>query len=561
MFEIPKQGVGGYNARKLNEHGFADVQAGPMSRDHKIELLAALHEAERRACETSLHSFLMCCWNIIEPGRKFIDNWHLQAICEHLEAVSRRQITRLVINVPFRTSKSTITSVAWPAWTWINDPNHQWLCGSYAEKLAIRDNLKMRRLVQSDWYRSHWGHKFDLTSDQNEKKRFQNTELGYRIAFGMTGGVMGDGGDTLLIDDPHDRQGAHSEAERENALTTYDEALITRLNDPITGAVVIIMQRLHQKDLAGHVLEQGGWEHLMLPMEFEPSRRCKTSLGFTDPRVKADELLWPDRFDRKSVESLKRSLGAYGTAGQLQQRPSPAGGGILKPEHFELWPANKELPDLFFVLQSYDTAFTEKTTGDPTACTVWGVGEHYVNKVKTRFAILLDAWTEHIAYPQLRTKVMDDYAAEYGGLKQKNGKPDPLHPPRKTDVVLVEEKGSGQSLVQDLRQANVPVRGYNPGKADKLARAHVVSPLLEAGIVYVIESKRDPGQPVTWARPLLTQSEEFPNGEHDDLVDTMTQALIYLRDAEFLQLDEVPPDEPSEVDYHDLRQGKRNPYA
>lgn len=540
--------------------GVAPVIAGPLLRADKLQALEAVQESERRMCEESLHSFLQFAWPIVEPGRPFIDNWHLRAICAHLEAVTSGQIKRLLINVPFRTSKSTITSVIWPAWTWIKDPSHQWLCGSYASKLAIRDNLKMRRLITSEWYKSHWGHKYFLASDQNEKIRFQNSQTGYRIAFGMTGGVMGDGGDTILIDDPHDRQGAHSEAERETALTTFDEALVSRLNDPITGAIVIIMQRLHQKDLSGHVLAQGGWVHLMLPMEYEPSRACTTSLPYKDPRTIPGQLLWPKRFDAPTVVALKRSLGDYGAAGQLQQRPSPAGGGILQTQHFQLWPAKKELPDLFFVLQSYDTAFTEKTEGDPTACTVWGIGEIVVvdgtERTTHKFSILLDAWTEHLPYPKLRKKAMDDWKAEYGGVKN-----DPLKPSRRSDVILVEDKGSGQSLLQDLRVANLPVQGYNPGKADKTARAHMVAPLLEAGLCYVLESRKEPGKPVTWARPLLTQCEEFPNGEHDDLVDTFTQAHIYLRDAEFLELETVPFDEPAEMDYYQTKRGRTNPYG
>ena len=533
------------------------ITGGPLSRDHKYEVYTMLDEIERRLCESSLHAFLQCAWHIIEPGREFVDNWHLRAISEHLEAVSRREITRLLINVPFRTSKSTITSVAWPAWTWIHDPSHQWLCGSYASKLAIRDNLKMRRLVTSNWFQKHWGHKFSLAKDQNEKIRFQNSEMGYRIAFGMTGGVMGDGGDTVLIDDPHDRNGAHSEAEREAALTTFDEGIISRLNDPITGAMAIIMQRLHQKDLSGHVLVQGGWTHLMLPMEYEKSRACSTSLGFKDPRTVEGELLWPARFDAKTVKNLKTSLGDYGAAGQLAQRPSPSGGGILQPQYFNFWPAKARLPDLFFVLQSYDTAFTEHTDGDPSAGTVWGIGEHEFGDDKgKKFAILLDAWTDHLKYSKLKKKLMDDWKAPYGGVKD-----DPLHPSRKPDVILVEQKASGQSIIQDLRDINLPVVGYNPGRADKIARAHMTAPFLEADMFYVLESKKDPGQAVTWARPLLTQCEEFPNGEHDDLVDTFTQACIYFRDAQLLELEAVPEDSVDEIDYYAQKQGHQNPYG
>jgi hypothetical protein len=345
-----------------------------MQRDVDVLLEAVEYEE----CRRSLYAFVKKFWNVVEPGTEYIDNWHIEAICEHLQAVTEGKIKRLVINVPFRTAKSTITSVLWPAWVWINKPEHQWLCGSYAEKLAIRDALRMRRLVQSPEYRRAYGQSFMITADQNQKVRFQNTRNGYRIAFGMTGGVMGDGGDTLLIDDPHDRQGAHSEAEREAALTTYDEALVTRLNHPATGAIVIIMQRLHQKDLSGHVMErkEEGWVHLMIPMEFEAARRCTTSIGWTDPRKVEGELMFPARFPQKTVDEPEdTSWAQYGTAGQLQQRPSPAGGGILKIDTFKMWPKDKPLPDFIFIIQSYDTAYTDKTQNDPTACTVWGVFE------------------------------------------------------------------------------------------------------------------------------------------------------------------------------------------
>lgn len=530
---------------------------------------AELRRRNKQRYEGSLHDFFKeFAWPIIEPRREFVDNWHLRAISEHLEAVTRREIKRLVINVPFRTSKSTLVSVAWPAWVWAQDPDfnpyagpqHQWLCGSYAEKLAIRDSLKMRRLITHPDYQALWGARVKLDNSQNQKVRFQNHNNGYRIAFGMTGGVMGDGGDTLLIDDPHDRQGANSDAEREGALTTYDEALSTRLNDPMDGAQVIIMQRLHKKDLSGHVLAQGGWVHLMLPMEYEKERHCKTSIGFEDPRKEEGELLWPARFDRATVDKTKRVLGTYGAAGQLQQRPSPAGGGILRVSEFKLWPVKAPNPDIFFILQSYDTAFTEKTENDPTACTVWGIGEHVTvhgdKKTVKNFAILLDAWFDHMAYPKAREKLIEDWNAEYGGIKD-----DLSHPPRRPDVVLVEDKGSGISLLQDLRAAGVPVHGYNPGKADKIARAHMTAPLLESNDIYVFESRKESGKPVTWARPFISQCELFPNDDHDDFVDTFTQAMIYMRDTKLLKLEESPMEEVTEVDYVARRTARRNPYA
>lgn len=515
-------------------------------------------ELLRRESLKSLHTFMRRYWHIVEPGTEFIDNWHIQAICEHLEAVTRGDIKRLVINVPFRMAKSTIVSVMWPAWTWAQFPSHQWLCGSYAEKLALRDNLKMRRLINSPMYQREFGDVFRLTSDQNTKLRFENDKAGYRIAFGTLSGVMGDGGNTLLLDDPHDRRSANSDAEREDAITTYDEALVSRLNQPSKDSIVIIMQRLHHLDLSGHVLKQPGWTHLMLPMEFESARRCITSIGWRDPRKVEGELLFPARFPRATVESLKVTLGSYGTAGQLQQRPSPDGGGILQTGFIQLWPVGKALPLIEYVVQSYDTAFTEQTQNDPTACTVWGVFSLMEEKTRKmrNYAMLMDCWTDHLTYPQLRPRIIKDWNQEYGGNKK-----DILNKPRRPDTVIIEEKGSGISLIQDLRQARVPVVAYNPGRASKVSRGNLSAPMLETGAFFVLESSKDPGMPVRWARPLLLQMEQFPAGENDDLVDTFTQATIYLQRSERLTIEKVPLDVVEERDYHAEKRRKINPYA
>ncbi len=532
--------------------------------------VAALRVALRaEKARRSFYEFVKMFWPVVEPGAPYVDNWHIAAICEHLQAVTEGHIRRLVINVPFRTAKSTLTSVLWPAWVWITRPSHQWLCGSYAEKLAIRDALRMRRLITSPLYTSMYGESFAMTKDQNAKLRFQNDQNGYRIAFGMTGGVMGDGGNTLLIDDPHDRQSAHSDAERERDITTYDQALITRLNNQATDSIVIIMQRLHHLDLSGHVLikhAHEGWVHLMIPMEFEPARRCVTKLGWRDPRTQEGELMFPERFPAATVAGLAQVLGEYGRAGQLQQRPSPEGGGRLKVKHFQLWPNGAPLPDLHLVVQSYDTAFTDKTQNDPTANTTWGSFFKTIQlpdgaTEQKRCALLLDSWTEHLAYPKLRQKIIDDWKAEYGGAEP--GTPgEQLHPPRRPDLLLIEEKGSGQSVMQDLRLANIPCVPYNPKRADKTARVAMTAPLLELDTFYVLESRRpeDKGKPIKWARPLLEQCEQFPNAEHDDLVDTFTQAAIYLRDAGLIELPYSAADPVEDIDYVEKKRARTNPY-
>jgi predicted phage terminase large subunit-like protein len=284
-------------------------------------------------------------------------------------------------------------------------------------------------------------------------------------------------------------------------------------------------------------------------MRFEPARRCKTIIGFEDPRTEEGELLFPDRFPEHVVRDLERTLGEYATAGQLQQRPAPPGGGILRIKHFQLWPATRELPVFDLIVQSYDCAFTEKTSGDPTACTVWGV---FSWKGK-RGAMLLDAWSDYLGYPALRAKAVEEWHSIYGKTDTRKGK--------KADVVLIEAKASGQSLIQDLRQANVPAVPYNPGNADKINRAHQVAPILELDCLWIPESNKAQGEFVTWARDFVNQVEKFPNAEHDDYVDTFTQAMIYLRDSGWFELARAADDVIEEFDYYAAKKRKVNPYA
>lgn len=479
-------------------------------------------EKERRAAERSLHEFTRQAWKIIEPGTPFVDGWHLEAISEHLEAVVAGDIKNLLINIPPRHMKSIQAAVMLPVWVWIENPAFRWLFASYAGSLSVRDSLKCRRLIESPWFQERWGHRFQLTGDQNAKTFFENDQYGYRFATSVGASTTGHGGDAIVCDDPHNAMEAQSDVMREATLEWWDQAMSTRLNNPKTGAKIIVMQRLHENDLSGHVLKQGGWEHLCLPAEYEKGRIITTSLGFKDPRTEEGELLWPERFGRREVDQLKLQLGEYGSSGQLQQRPSPAEGGLVKRAWFQMLKADEPLPNLQFVLQSYDTAFTEKTTGDPTAHSCWGV----FNTNEGKRVVLLDCWQEHLGYPDLRKKMYDEYKAVYGDKS------------KAVDAVLIEEKGSGISLAQDLRRAMVPVRTYNPGRADKVTRVHAITPLLEAGLVYIPESKKRPGSFPTWTDQLINQLMIFPNGEHDDLVDTMTQALIYLRDSGMLTLDQ-----------------------
>jgi predicted phage terminase large subunit-like protein len=498
------------------------------SRQQKEQRLLLLQEKLRRKASTSLHEFVAQAWHVVEPAVKFSDNWHIGAICEHLEAVTRGQIRRLLINVPFRTAKSTVCSVMWPAWEWIGDPAVKWLCGSYAEKLAIRDNLKMRRLIQAPWYRQRWGRGynlvdnsdwgdpegFELTKDQNQKIRFENDRTGYRIAFGSESGVMGEGGNRILIDDWHDRQKAHSDKERESSLITFDQAVSTRLNDPARDPIVAIMQRLHEQDLSGHVLTQGGYEHLLIPMHYDPKRSKVTVLGWSDPRKTAGELMHPARFPAHIVEEIEKTLGSYAAAGQLEQNPAPAEGGILKRswwKFYDVLPAKLDVE-----LQSWDLAFEGEQDSHFTAGQAWA-------KVGSQAYLKPDEVYEQLDFPNTCIAFTTFTSRHPRGSK------------------LVEKKANGAALLATLKGKIAGLLPVNPD-GDKPSRARAVAPYIEAGNVllpnpYDIPAERANAGEIgavrperAWVMRLIENAAKFPNGSippgsHGDDIDSMTQAL------------------------------------
>ena len=445
----------------------------------------------------SLKEFTKSCWPTIEPGREFFDNWHIDAISEHLQAVVEGDIKRLIINIPPRHMKSISVAVALPAWAWTIQPEKRFLFASYAASLSVRDSVKCRRLITSPWYQNHFGSGFSLTGDQNQKQRFENDKTGQRIATSVDGALTGEGGDIIVIDDPHNVREAESSAVREGVLDWWDQAMQTRLNDPKTGAFILIMQRVHENDLTGHILanEHEEWDHLCLPARYEIGHPTppRSRLYFTDPRTKEGELLWPERLDEGTLMKLERSLGTYASAGQLQQRPMPKGGGILRAEWWVPWDGD-DLPDIEYIIQSWDTAFSTKEKSSYSARTTWGV----FRKAGQVNAIVLDMWYDRVTYPELRRIAQDSYY-EY-----------------EPDAVLIEKKASGQSLLQDLRMAGIPVLEYSPDR-DKEARGRIWFP----------SNKK-------WAKNLIDICAAFPAGDNDDIVDTCTQAWLRLRKGWFV---------------------------
>lgn len=517
---------------------------------HKVDVDRALMEITREECEESLYTFLMHAWRFIDPA-PFKPGWVIDALAEHLEAVVDGDIKRLLINIPPRCSKSSICSVAFPAWVWAQSfngptsgPSVALLHASYAHSLALRDSVKCRRLLKSTWYQRMWADRFRITPDQDMKIRFQNDKGGERLITSVDAGVTGEGGNIIIVDDPNNAKEVLSEAVIQSTNEDWwDGTMSTRLNDPKTGAYIVVQQRLGESDLTGHILakEAGDWTHLMLPMEFETDRSFVTVIGWEDPRTVEGELLWPERFGQPEVNKLKSNLGSWKAAGQLQQRPEPKGGGIIKRGWWKLWPPEGETfnkrgepvkplqnPGCSFIVASLDTAYTEKTINDPSALTIWGVfagdpiaqevrasDEHSVRvytETSTR-VILLHAWTKHLEIHPLVNEVAKSCKAF------------------NVDKLLIEDKAAGHSVAQELRRlfANEPwaVQLINPKNLDKLARLYSVQHLWEEGMIYAPER--------TWAEAVITQMGTFPNAAHDDLVDTASMALRHLRDIGLLQ--------------------------
>lgn len=283
--------------------------------------------------ESSLSQFTREAFHVIDPS-SYVHGWHVDAMAEHLEAVSRQEIQRLIINIPPRRMKSLMVSVCWPAWVWaqqilrtVSGPQTRFLSLAYGEKLSTRDSVKTRNLILSPWYQAQWGDRFHILADQNTKTHWVNDKGGQRFASSFGGGVLGEGGDAIIVDDPHKPDEVKSDDVRTLDLEWYDETIPNRLNDKKRSAIVLIMQRLHEKDLTGHLLaKELGITHLCLPEQYEEDHPCRWVM---DPRKVDGEPLWPEREDLETIEAAKAEIGSYAVAGQYQQRPAPRKGGMF----------------------------------------------------------------------------------------------------------------------------------------------------------------------------------------------------------------------------------------
>jgi predicted phage terminase large subunit-like protein len=460
-----------------------------------------LQTIQKERLKRSFHLFAKESFKVLHNGQELIDNWHIKYLCDILQTEAERIVNHeprnkhLLINVPPRTLKSELVNVFFSVYLWTLDDSIQFISSSYASTLSIALSVQARRLILSDWFKEHFP-EVELSVDEKQKSKFSTPNNGLRYATSTGGSITGMGGDVIVIDDPQNPQHARSDKERDNANQFFNETLRSRLNNPTKGMFIVIMQRLHENDLTGMLLElePNEWKHICLPAELSQDVK---PLHLSDYYDKG--LLFPQRLDNNVLESFKIGLGSYGYSGQYMQLPSPADGGILKRDWFNI----NKLPILdtkeqpiritwdFFI----DSAYTNKSYNDATALMCCGYHNNniYVKEVK---AVRLE-------FPEL--------IQEIKSFTSNNGY---SHSSR----IFIEPKASGKSITQQLkRETGLNVIEDKPPTQDKVSRVSAISPVIESGRVYLNDGR--------YIDSFLNECAAFPNGTHDDMVDTLVMAL------------------------------------
>jgi len=460
--------------------------------------LAAL---DRELAARSFRAFAEAAFSQVEPGVTFLPNWHIDAICDHMEAVFRNDIKDLVINVPPGSMKSLLVCTLYPAWAWTQDPGRRGIYASYAADLANRDSLRCRQLIESPWYQARWGEaatapewrKVVHNHDQWAVQRFSNAAAGFRMATTVAGRLVGYHGHDLVVDDPI-KPDECTDLALDKAATWWTKGMVTRR---LPGAHrIVIMQRLHERDLAGISID-AGFNALVVPMRSEKTLRTRTPLRVVDPRTEIDQPLWPARWTEQELIELEADLGPRQVAAQLQQRPAPAEGAIFTHSMVRYYKAHPALRRMRVIL-SVDANFKATSQGSYAVIQTWGSigGDQY----------LLDQVRERFAFSDLLEAVRR-MAAKWSTAS----------------TILIEDKANGPAIISVLEKELSGVIPCEP-HGDKVQRAHAVEPMWAAGNVHLPDPSIAP-----WIEDFVLELLSFPVARHDDQVDAMSQALAYLK--------------------------------
>ena len=454
---------------------------------------------EKKLCEMSFYEFFKAAWIVVEPAVPLSTNWHHKYICDLLQAECERVIAQepktkdIIINVPFRSTKSLIVTVMFPVWAWIKSPKLRFITSSYSATLSIELATKSRDIIFSDWFKRRWGEVFHIKKDQNLKERYENNFVGMRRATSVGGTVTGQGADFLIVDDPLSPQMANSATERDNANEWYRTTFYSRLNQPDIGVRIIIMQRVHEDDLTGFLLGKETrlkYKHICIP--------AKSGDGNIKPAYlekfyeKDTQLFWKDRFSQKILDDYRSALGSYGYAGQLQQTPTPLDSGMIHKDWFKIDRFRVDDTIVNFVI---DPAYTADQKNDPSALLAYTYKD---NKWQ-----IIDCVNVYKEFPDL-VKFIQQWVAKNGYTNRSR--------------IYVEPKASGKSIVQTLvRETGLNVKEDKPPTKDKVARVSDVSASLESGRVSLLNGD--------WNEDFLEQLAKFPAAKHDDMVDCLVMAV------------------------------------
>lgn len=535
----------------------------------RLRAIAELELRKRRGAnpkvpvDISLAEFLQASWHVLEPATPLEWNWHIDAICLHVEGVLmdwlrhkrdpsyQQRVLNLLINVPPGSLKSRIVSVCTPAWFWLLEPSWRAIFLSANPRVALRDSVLCRDLIESDWYNDTFKPSWRLRADNNAKSSFWNTAGGVRNAGGIDSRITGDRGDALLIDDPHDAEEVESEVKRLHVIERWDNAIANRINDMRSSVRIGIMQRLHELDWGGHVKGQG-WAHLCIRQEFEPGID-PTPLGWNDPRQRAGELMDPNRFTTEIIAAEKTRLGVRGYSAQHQQNPSPSGGGMFKIRNWRLAATPVECKR--FVM-SVDATFKGTKKSDYVAIGVVG------QTAPVRFGSKLGA-NDFKGRPTLVKVPEHQYWLPYvwrgkAGIietEQQIVRIAEKHP--EAYKKLVEDKANGSAIIERLGSIFAGIEPYSPGKNSKEERASAIAPIQERGDIILPadaevsaaliamglesitvgewwdmnppphESSAEHVPVVEWAKEFIDECATFPTGAYDDQVDMLSQAVLW----------------------------------
>ena len=432
---------------------------------------------------------------------EFIAGNHHKIIAKKFEAIASKKIKRLIVNMPPRHTKSEFASFLFPAWMMGREPRLKIIQTSHTAELAQRFGRKVRNLIDTQDYQNIFPG-MELSADSKAAGRWETNAGGEYFSAGVGGAITGRGADLLIIDDPHSEQDALSATALENAWEWYSSGPRQRLQPG--GSIVIVMTRWNTKDITGELIKSQGqpkadqWEVIEFPA-IMPS----------------DKPVWPEYWEKEELESVKASISIAKWNAQWQQNPTAEEGAIIKREWWQTW-EKSQMPGLMHVIQSYDTAFSKKETADYSAITTWGI---FMPDERTPNIILLDMKKGRWDFPEMKEIAYDSY---------KYWEP---------ESVVIEAKATGMPLTQELRMRGIPVINFTPSKGnDKLSRVNAVAPLFQSGVVWAPDE--------VWAEEVIEECAAFPYGEHDDLVDSMTQALMRFRQGRWIELSDDFEDEP-----------------